>query len=290
MVPKWLDKGEYPFESNFFSINGQELHYIDEGEGETLLFIHGTPSWSFDFRNIIKALRTQYRCIAIDHIGFGLSDKPRNYDYSTQNHSKTLEKFILKMQLSDITMVLHDFGGPIGLNFAMQYPYKIKNLVIMNSWLWNSRTDPDFIKLSKILKSPLLPFLYLYLNFSAKFILPRAFGNKKIPGKILKQFTSPFPGKSERYGTLSFARSLLHDQEWFEELWNKRQSISEKPVLFIWGMKDPVIKQSYLHKFQSGFVNATTVKLETCGHFPQEEEPGAVTSAIRNFLSAKNSP
>src|SRR5690606_5680244 len=146
--------------------------------------------------------------------------------------------------------------GAIGLNFAMQHPEKIKRLVILNSWLWSSKNDPDFVKLSKILKSPLLPFLYRYLNFSPKFILPKSFGDK-----------------TQRNGALAFAKSLLNDQDWFEELWNRRQSISNKPTLFLWGMKDTVIKPHFLNKFASGFTNSQTVKLETSGHFPQEEQP-----------------
>jgi pimeloyl-ACP methyl ester carboxylesterase len=287
MANHWLDKSEYPFTSNYFDINGQKLHYIDEGKGETVLFVHGTPSWSFDYRNIIKKLKENYRCIAIDHIGFGLSDKPEHYDYSTQNHSKTLEKFALEKNLENITLVVHDFGGAIGLNFALQYPGKIKRLVILNSWLWSSKNDPDFIKLSKILKSPLLPFLYRYLNFSPKYILPKSFGDNKISKQLLKQYTKPFADKTQRNGALSFAKSLLNDQDWFEQLWNKRQAISTKPTLFIWGMKDQVIKPHNLEKFQSGFANSTTVKLETSGHFPQEEKADIVTKEMLDFLKDK---
>ena len=281
----WLNTTEYPFPSKFFHINGHKLHYIEEGQGETILFIHGTPSWSFDFRHIIKALRKDYRCIAIDHIGFGLSDKPGKYDYSTQNHSKTLEAFIAEKKLQSITLVVHDFGGPIGLNVAINHPGKIKNIVVLNSWLWSSKTDPDFIKVSKILKSPLLPFLYRYLNFSPRFILPKSFGDNKLPKALLSQYTKPFANKQERNGTLAFAQSLLNDQDWFEELWNNKHHIASKPTLFIWGMKDPVIKPAYLHKFLTGFPNATVSKIETAGHFPQEEEPAAVTRAILTFLS-----
>lgn len=287
MANHWLDTSEYPFQSNYFDINGHRLHYIDEGKGETILFVHGTPSWSFDYRNIIKKLKTDYRCIAIDHIGFGLSDKPEHYDYSTQNHSKTLERFVLEKQLDNITLVVHDFGGAIGLNFALRHPEKIKNLVILNSWLWSSKTDPDFIKLSKILKSSLLPFLYRYLNFSPKFILPKSFGDRKLSKHLLKQYTQPFADKTQRNGALAFAKSLLNDQDWFQELWDKRQAISDKPTLFIWGTKDPVIKPHYLDKFQNGFTNSKTVQLETCGHFPQEEQPEMVTKSILDFLSDK---
>lgn len=284
MANHWLDKTEYPFTSNYFGINGQQMHYIDEGEGEVLLFVHGTPSWSFDYRNIIKNLKGKYRCVAIDHIGFGLSTKPADYDYSTQNHSKTLEYFVLEKKLDKITLVVHDFGGPIGLNFAIQHPEKIKNLVILNSWLWSSENDPDFKKLKKILKSPFLPFLYRYLNFSPRFILPQSFGDNKLSKKLLKQYTRPFANKTQRNGALAFAKSLLNDQDWFESLWSKRKVISNLPTLFIWGMKDPVIKPHNLEKFQNDFKNSTTLKLETSGHFPQEEQAEKVSNAILDFL------
>jgi pimeloyl-ACP methyl ester carboxylesterase len=118
------------------------------------------------------------------------------------------------------------------LSYAIEHPEKIKKLVILNSWLWSSNDDPDFIKMSKILKSPLLPFLYRYLNFSPKFILPKSFGDRKLPDHLKKQYTGPFKDKSQRNGALAFARSLLNDQDWFEELWNrKKQAISNKPAL-----------------------------------------------------------
>lgn len=283
----WLDRSEYPFASNYFEINEHKLHYLDEGQGETVLFVHGTPSWSFDFRNVIKRLSPGFRCVAIDHMGFGLSDKPEHYDYSTQNHSRTLEEFVRKKNLDKLILVVHDFGGPIGLNFAIQYPEKVKSLVILNSWLWSNREDPDFIRLSRILKSPLLPFLYRYLNFSPRFILPQSFGDHKISKHLLKQYTRPFAHKTERNGSLAFARSLLNDQEWFEELWRKKEAISTKPVLFIWGMKDPVIKSRYLDKFVSGFPDSKIFRMKTSGHFPQEEEPERVAEAIFDFLRGR---
>jgi pimeloyl-ACP methyl ester carboxylesterase len=177
MAKQWLNTKEYPFRSNYMNINGYKLHYIDEGVGDILLFVHGTPSWSFDFRNVIKEMKQHYRCIAVDHMGFGLSDKPEQYDYTTPNHSSTLAYFVSQKQLNNITLVVHDFGGPIGLNFAMQYPEKIRRLAIINSWLWSSEADPEFQKLKRVLKSPLLPVLYRYFNFSPRFILPRSFGD-----------------------------------------------------------------------------------------------------------------
>jgi haloalkane dehalogenase len=285
MKSYWLDKTEYPFTSRFYSINGQNLHYVDEGQGEIILFIHGTPSWSFDYRHCTWELSKTHRCIAIDHIGFGLSDKPEHYDYSTINHSRTLEQFILDQGLKNFTLVMHDFGGPIGLNVAIKYPELVKKLVILNSWLWSSQDDPDFIKMKKILKSPLLPFLYRYLNFSPRFVLPNSFGDQKLKMNILKQYTKPFGNPGERNGALAYAKSLLNDQDWFESLWNKKEVIVQKPTLLIWGMKDPVIKPHHLEKFISGFTNTEIVRLSGCGHFPQEEEPNAVIHAIQKFCT-----
>lgn len=287
MTIKWLDKIEYPFQSKFFTINGHQLHYIDEGKGDVILFVHGTPSWSFDFRNQIKCLSSKYRCIAIDHMGFGLSDKPKNYNYKTQNHAETLQAFIKQNQLDNITLVVHDFGGPIGLSVAIAMPEKFKQFVVLNSWLWSSKNEPEFIKLSKILKSPLLPFLYLRFNFSPTFILPKSFGDKKLPRHLKSQYTRPSANKTERYGALAFAHSLLNDQDWFEKLWQSKKAISEKPFLFIWGMKDPVIKPNYLHKFTSGFPNHEALELATCGHFPQEEESTIVSEKLLDFLNVK---
>lgn len=281
---KWLNRREYPFRPNFFEINGQKMHYIDEGDGNVILYIHGTPSWSFDFRKVIQKLKSGSRCIAIDHIGFGLSDKPENYDYSTINHALTLEKFIQHMQLENITLVLHDFGGPIGFHYAINHPEKVKSIVVLNSWLWSSEDDPEFKKASKILQNPLLPFLYKRLNISPRFILPKSFGDKKLSKKTVKQYTKPFANHKQRNGALAFAKSLLNDQYWFEDLWGKRKIVSHKPVLFIWGMRDPVISSRNLEKFEEGFPESTITKLNTSGHFPQEEEPAKVADAIRRFM------
>ncbi len=259
------------------------MHYIDEGSGEILLFVHGTPSWSFDFRNQIKVLSKQYRCLVIDHIGFGLSDKPGHYNYSTINHSQSLEKFVTDKKLRDITLIVHDFGGVIGLNYALKHPENVKRIVILNTWLWSAESEPEFKKMKRILKSPLLPFLYRYLNFSASFIMPSSFHQKPKP-EIRRHYTSPFANRHQREGCLAFARSLLKDQAWFESLWEKRHLLQDKPVLLIWGMKDPVIKPSYLDKFQSGFPQAKVLKLDNAGHFPQEESSGEVSQAIQNFM------
>ncbi len=281
----WLNKKEYPFDAKYFSIHGQSMHYIDEGVGEILLFVHGTPSWSFDFRYQIKALSKHFRCIAIDHIGFGLSEKPADYDYSTKNHAKTLATFIQALQLERITMVMHDFGTIIGMDYALKHPNNIHQLIVLNSWLWDCTERPEFIKSSKILRSPLLPFLYKRLNFSPRFLVPQSFANKsKLTPSIHQHYRKVFSKASERNGPLAFARSLLNDQAWFGELWAKKEVLQQKKMLFIWGMKDPFILAEYLDQFMIAYPKAKAVRLADCGHFPQEEEKEKVLEAMVHFL------
>lgn len=282
----WVDRQEYPFESQYLSVNGYRQHYIDTGTGETLVFVHGTPSWSFDFRNVIKLLQQRFRCIAIDHIGFGLSDKPQHYDYSPLNHSLTLEKAIDQLQLTSFTLVMHDFGGPIGFRYALANPHRIRKLVVLNSWLWSSQGEAAFRRLEVVLRSPLVPFLYQYLNVSARFLLPASFGQRKLTKVQRAQYRYPFRKLADRMGPLAFARSLAEDQAWFEQLWQQRSRLENTPLLLIWGLMDKLVTPAQLAKFRSGFPQAQVYELPWSGHFPQEEYPQEVAEAIAAFLTS----
>lgn len=288
MNTKWLNRDEYPFNSNYVEINGVNMHYIDEGSGPVILFIHGTPSWSFDFRKIIKNLSANYRCIAIDHVGFGLSDKPREYDHSSKNHAANLENLLNHLNILKYTMVVHDFGGPIGLSLAIKNPDKVQKLIILNSWLWNTESEPEYKSLRKFIKTSIASFLYIYLNFSARFLLPGSFGKNKLRKEIRRQYVGPFRNSSERYGPLGFAKALIKDQEWFGKLWSEVNNIKHKPTLFIWGMADKFVGPKYLERFENTFVNSKSIRLDDVGHFPQEEAPAQVLSSIVKFLEVKN--
>lgn len=277
------DADSYPFQSRYFKVDGVNMHYIDEGEGPVILFVHGTPSWSFDFRNVIKSLRNQYRCIAADYVGFGLSDKPRQFDYSTASHAARLTALIKHLDLKQITLVGHDFGGPISWRAALDVPNRIEKIVLMNTWLRSSEGEKDFEKMKFILKSPLLPFLYRYLNFSPRFLMPQSFGNQKLDKETLKHYLLPFSCADERSGPLAFARSLLHDQQWFEELWQQREILNHAKKYIIWGEKDPVLKAHYLEKLMNSFPEAEVFNIEGCGHFPQEEAPKKVAEILRTL-------
>ncbi len=289
MNTSWLNTKEYPFQHHYFDLGNAKMHYVDEGTGEVILFVHGTPSWSFEFRHLIRDLSKKYRCIAIDHIGFGLSDKPEKYNYTTQQHAENLAHFIDSLALQSFHLVLHDFGGPIGLHYAVKHAEKIRSLIIANTWCRSSETEPSFIKMKKILGSPLLPFLYRRFNLSARYILPAAYGERsRLTKEIHKQFTAPFGKASERNGTVGFAKSLLQDQSWFESIWDQIDAIADKSVLLIWGMKDAFVTERYLQTFEAKFTNHRTIQYEDAGHFVLDEKSFAAVTEIEKFLAGKS--
>lgn len=285
MNTNWLNTNEYPFKHHYFKVNDTTMHYVDEGEGEVLLFVHGTPSWSFEFRNVIKFLSKKYRCIAIDHIGFGLSEKPAKYDYTVQNHTASLLKLVTHLQLNQFTMLVHDFGGIIGLAAAEQIPEKIKGLVILNTWCRSIQDEPEYKKMKVILGSPLMPLLYRYLNFSAKYILPAAFGERsRLTPEIHQHFLRPFSKASERNGTIAFAKSLLRDQDYYASVGKKLSILKDKPVLIIWGMKDEFITEKHLLWMQEQFPGSKVVRYDDAGHFVLEEKSVVAGPVIAEFM------
>ncbi len=280
----WLDRSIYPFTSRFLNTPNGKLHYIDEGQGEVILFVHGTPTWSFMYRNYIKILSKNYRCIALDHLGFGLSDKPMDFIGTPQAHSKNLKKLIDTLQLKNITLVVHDFGGPIGLSYAISNPAHIKRIVLFNTWLWETKKDKDAQKINKILHSSLGNFIYLNTNFSPSFLLKKAFHNKRFLTKEIHQhYKKPFPNKKTRYGLLKIGKSLIGSSDWYQSQWEQIHTISDKPCLILWGLKDDFIKPHNLEKWRSIFQNQTIYTFEA-GHFVQEEKFKVSMNKMQNWL------
>src|SRR6185437_9468981 len=133
----WVDRRSYPIQSRSLEVDGGRMHFVDEGEGRPLVLVHGTPTWSFLFRHLIADLSRDHRVIALDHIGFGLSEKPERWGYRPADHAKNLAMLIDRLGLKDITLVVHDFGGPIGLSYAVEHPENVSALVLFNTWMWS---------------------------------------------------------------------------------------------------------------------------------------------------------
>jgi haloalkane dehalogenase len=286
-APAWLDRAAYPFASKWLDLPAGRIHYVDEGDGEPLLFVHGTPTWSFEFRHLIGALRGPYRCIAPDHLGFGLSDRPSDASYAPEAHAERLRVFVEKLGLRRFTLIAHDFGGPIALPLALADATPVARLVILNSWMWSFADDPLMTKRAKMAGGALGRFLYRRLNASLKLIMPSAYGDRrKLTREIHAQYLSVFPDADSRERVLwALARALLGSSAFYDSLWRQRDRLSRIRAAVIWGMKDSAFRPDQLARWREALPLAGVTELADAGHWPHEEAPDAVLAALRAFLA-----
>lgn len=284
----WVDRNEYPFKSRWIELPLGLMHYVDEGQGDTLLFIHGNPVWSFTFRKLIRELSSHYRCVAIDHFGFGLSDKPTQWSYLPEDHEKNLTIFINKMGLTDITLFVNDWGGPIGLSYAVNHPNNISRLVIFNTFMWPVNGDKHYDRFSAFMGGGIGRFLNLYFNFFGNVVMKLAYGDKKkLTHHARRQLLLPHSTKAERKGVWIFPREIIHSTQWLQTVWQKRKTIEDVPALILWGMKDIAFRRKELETFKSFLKNTVVIELPETGHYVQDESAEIILQPIFNFLQIR---
>lgn len=281
----WLDRREYPFTSHFLQLEMGKMHYIDEGEGEPIVMLHGNPTWSFVYRNQIKRLSGNYRCVAMDHIGFGLSEKPWDWSYYPEDHAKNLTSLITELGLKDITLVVQDWGGPIGLSYAVDFPWNVKRLVIMNTWMWSVKGDPHFEWFSRIMGGAIGRFLIRRFNFFVGPVMKKATGDlSRLTPAIHQHYFNALAKPAERKGCWTFPKRIIGSGGWLDSLWTRRDRIREKPALLLWGMKDIAFREKELNRWTGLFSNCKVIRYEDTGHFVQEEQGSGLCGPIEEFM------
>lgn len=285
-TPDWLDRSMYPFRSRYLEVDGGRMHYVDEGAGPVVLLVHGTPTWSFLYRSLIRELSRDHRVIAVDHLGFGLSDKSADRGYRPEDHARNLETAIERLGLRDITLVVHDFGGPIGLSYAIDHPENVRALVLFNTWLWSLRGTPAE-RMSRIMGGPVGRCLYKRLNFSPRVLVRAAMGDKrKLTKEVHRHYIRAFPTAAERQAPWVLAGALIGSSDWYDRLWQRRGRIAEKPALVLWGRKDPAFMPSDLERWRETLRSARVVEFPEAGHFVQEEvDATELGAAIRDLIA-----
>lgn len=286
------DREGYPFRSRRLDLPAGGLHYLDEGPAGggrgTLLFVHGTPTWSYEWRHLVRALSAEWRCVAPDHLGFGLSDRPRGFSYAPEDHARNLLAFVRALDLRDLTLIVHDYGGPIGLPICLEEPGRVSRVVLVNTWMWSFEGDQAMEKKAAVAGGALGRFLYRYGNFSLRVLAPYAYGDRrKLTPAIHRQYLDRFPDTWSRGAVLwPLAKALLGSSAFYRGLWEKRGRLREKPCLIIWGLKDRAFEPRLLRRWQEALPEARVSELPESGHWPHEEEPDKVIEALRNFLAA----
>lgn len=282
----WLDKTLYPFADHYFKTPAGRIHYVDEGMGDPIVMVHGNPSWSFGYRHLITAFSATHRCIAMDHLGFGLSDKPLDWTYLPQDHAANLEALLESLNLEKITLVVSDWGGPIGLSYALKYPDKVRRLVITNTWMWSVRDNWYYQAFSKFVGGPIGRHLIRTRNFFARDIVKAAFAVKRrLTPQIHQHYLSPLDRPAERKGSWVFPKQIIASSEWLASLWEQRAQLAAKSVLIAWGMKDIAFKSKELNRWIGLFPKATVVRFEDCGHYVAEEKPVELIAQIQELLA-----
>lgn len=280
--PAWLDEKEYPFQDHYFKTPVGDMHYVDQGQGEPIVLMHGNPGWSFEYREIIKEMSKTKRCIAPDYIGFGLSDKPAAWDYLPIHHAELVESFLDSLDLNNITFVMNDWGGPLAMSYALKHPDKVKKLVVCNTWFWPVKGNANFENFSGLAGGPIGKFLTLNFNIIGKVLSKQAYGPKnKMPETVRKHYYMPHADKSARIGTWVFPREIIGSTPWLEMLWAQKDSIRRIPTAIVWGDSDIAFKEGELQVWKHLMENYTLTVLNKIGHYPPEEAPEQVIKVLQ---------
>ncbi|MEW6144533.1 MAG: alpha/beta fold hydrolase [Thermodesulfobacteriota bacterium] len=284
--------GAYPFTSRFFSAGGLDLHYVDEGGGEPVLMLHGDPTWGYLWRRFIPALSRKRRVIVPDHMGMGKSDAPAEpYPYLLRHHITNLESLVLSLGLSDITLVVHDWGGPVGLGFAARRPELIKRLVLTNTWAFAEWPGAPFPKLIEMIRSPRGEQFVLEKNgYAARALTGTVNYPEKLTPEVMSAYLAPFPTPESRRALLCWSRDIPVAEG--DASWDEMKRIEDSlplfgniPILIVWGMLDPVLPPQVLEMWKRVYPRARVVEIPDASHFLQEDAPGEVLAAIEEFLA-----
>jgi cis-3-alkyl-4-acyloxetan-2-one decarboxylase len=284
--------GTFPFEPHFANVGDLRLHYVDEGprDAAPVLMLHGNPTWSYMYRRPIALLTERgHRCVAFDHMGFGRSDKPADLRrYRLVEHVANAVGVLDELDLRDVTLVLHDWGGPIGLGAALERADRIRAVVVMNTWAWEL---PSFLPpfLRQFRTEGLGELLALGGNLFVESI-PGGMARRDADPVMMQAYRAPFPDYWSRIGTLAFPRDIpLTERDPSAAAISRIQSRLPQlgvPFQILWGMRDRVFQPVFLDQWLELVPGARVTELEDAGHYLVEDRPDAVADVVHEFVKS----
>jgi haloalkane dehalogenase len=281
--PNWLSPQLFPFTSRWFDADGARVHYVDEGEGPPLLLLHGNPTYSLLYREIVKGLRDRYRCIAVDYPGFGLSSAPAGYGFTPAEHAGVLERLVTELDLRDVTMMTQDWGGPIGFAVAGRHPERFSAFVVGNTFAWPMDHKRGARIFSRVLGGPVGGYLILRRNFFVEFILPRSLRRAKLSEEVMEAYRGPFPTPESRRPLHVFPREIVGSTPFLAEVERGLAGLRNHPALILWPDKDPAFTADERRRWEGVFGGHRTIELTGAGHYIQEDAPREIVAAIRDW-------
>lgn len=284
--PSWVDDELFPFESRFLEIDGNVVHYIDEGSGPILLMLHGNPTWSFVYRQVIRSLRDRFRCIALDYPGFGLSVAARGYRYLPEEHAAVVVAFLDRLGLSGATLVAHDWGGPIGLYAAEQRPDKFERLILGNTWAWPLNGDLRVELASRLMGGPVGRELIRRFNLFVNIMIPAGHRRRKPSPTEMAHYRDALPTRDRRHASAVFPRSIIGSHRFLADVADRLPVLEQLPTLIVWADADIAFGDRERQIWEARLTNHTTVVLHGVGHYLQSDAPEEMSEAIGDWWDA----
>jgi len=280
---------EYPFASNELDFDGVRYHYVDEGTGDPLLLVHGNPTWSFAWRHLIRDLSRDYRVLAVDHVGCGLSDKPADYPYTLAQHVANLKRFVETLGLQNISLFGHDWGGCIGMGMAGEMPERIRRIVLMNTAAFRSQRIPLRIAVCRI---PVLGGLGVRgLNLFSRAALSMAVSrHDRMTPAVRAGYLHPYDSWAHRIAVHRFVQDIplspTHPSyETLVGIEDRLSRLQSHQMLLIWGEQDWCFTTEFLAEWEERFPDAQVMRIPDAGHYVFEDAHEQMLPRIRQFLA-----
>lgn len=283
-----------PYASHYLDRQGLRYHYLDEGSGPPVVMVHGNPSWCFYYRDLVAALKDSHRCIVPDHIGMGMSDKPDDsqYEYTLKNRVDDLEALLDHLGVAEnITLVVHDWGGMIGMAYASRYPERISRLVILNTSAFHLPKTKSFPWALWLCRNTRLGE-FLVRGFNAFSGAASRVGCKRnpMPRELRKAYTSPYNSWKNRIATVRFVQDIPlrpgdRGYDIVTEVQEGLERFTGVPMLICWGLKDFVFSRHFLEEWVRRFPDAEVHRFEDCGHYILEDAKDEVVPLVKKFCN-----
>ena len=281
--PAWVDDDLFPFESRFVDVDGNTVHYVDEGSGPTLLLLHGNPTWSFLWREVISALRDDFRCIALDYPGFGLSTAKAGYRYLPEEHADVVTGFVDALGLSDVTLVGQDWGGPIGLAAVQRRTGAFDRLVLVNTWAWPVNGILHFEAFSRIVGGLPMRFLVRQFNVLVDAFIPTGHRRRTPTAAEMTHYRRAFDTADRRHACAVLPGQILASRAFFADVESGLASLADLPTLIVWGDADIAFRAQERERLERAFPEHETVIVEGAGTYVESDAPEEFVAAIRNW-------
>ncbi len=288
-----FDQRLFPFERNYFDRgDGVRMHYVDEGQGPPVVCVHGNPTWSFYYRNVVTALMADHRVIAPDHVGMGLSDKPGGdrYGYTLKDRVDDFENFINFMDLTKpLALVVHDWGGMIALAWAVRHPSRVAKLVILNTAAFPLPEDKKFPWALALTRTPVGSLLVRGLNAFSWTATRVAMTHNAMPAEVRRAYTAPYDSWANRIATLRFVQDIplrlgAPGFDIIQETAANLHKLAAVPMLIGWGGRDFVFDDAFLRVWQRNFPTAEVLYFADAGHYVLEDAALELIPRIAAFI------